>query len=83
MQKDAGLSSLHKSLLFSEQASYDGIFLWKITEVGRKLQDSVTGRTVSLYSPGKAQDGDVCSQTPTLQNPPISPELCSCQQEHL
>ncbi|NXP39673.1 TRAF2 factor, partial [Leiothrix lutea] len=50
-QKDVGLSSLHKSLLFSEQASYDGIFLWKITEVGRKLQDSVTGRTVSLYSP--------------------------------
>nr|XP_041575562.1 TNF receptor-associated factor 1 isoform X3 [Taeniopygia guttata] len=50
-QKDAGLSSLHKSLLFSEQASYDGIFLWKITEVARKLQDSVTGRTVSLYSP--------------------------------
>ncbi|NXN25294.1 TRAF2 factor, partial [Nycticryphes semicollaris] len=51
MQKDAGLSSLHKTLLFSEQASYDGVFLWKITDVGRKLQDSVTGRTVSLYSP--------------------------------
>ncbi|XP_075573086.1 TNF receptor-associated factor 1 [Pelecanus crispus] len=50
-QKDAGLSSLHKSLLFSEQASYDGVFLWKITDVGRKLQDSVTGRAVSLYSP--------------------------------
>ncbi|NXX46754.1 TRAF2 factor, partial [Tricholaema leucomelas] len=50
-QKDAGLSTLHKTLLFSEQASYDGIFLWKITDVGRKLQDSVTGRTVSLYSP--------------------------------
>uniref|UniRef100_A0A8C0UM37 TNF receptor-associated factor n=1 Tax=Cyanistes caeruleus TaxID=156563 RepID=A0A8C0UM37_CYACU len=50
-QKDAGLSSLHKSLVFSEQASYDGIFLWKITDVGRKLQDSVTGRTVSFYSP--------------------------------
>ncbi|NWU97049.1 TRAF2 factor, partial [Upupa epops] len=51
MQKDAGLSSLHKCLLFSEQTSYDGVFLWKITDVGRKLQDSVTGRTVSLYSP--------------------------------
>ncbi|NWX90495.1 TRAF2 factor, partial [Nothoprocta ornata] len=50
-QKDAGLSTLHKNLLFSEQASYDGVFLWKITDVGRKLQDSVTGRTVSLYSP--------------------------------
>ncbi|NXG53481.1 TRAF2 factor, partial [Psilopogon haemacephalus] len=50
-QKDASLSTLHKSLLFCEQASYDGVFLWKITDVGRKLQDSVTGRTVSLYSP--------------------------------
>ncbi|NXG77874.1 TRAF2 factor, partial [Baryphthengus martii] len=50
-QKDAGLSSLHKTLLFSEQASYDGVFLWKITDVGRKLQDSVTGKTASLYSP--------------------------------
>ncbi|KAK2515029.1 hypothetical protein Q9233_014641 [Columba guinea] len=50
-QKDTGLSNLHKSLLFSEQASYDGVFLWKITDVGRKLQDSVTGRAVSLYSP--------------------------------
>ncbi|NXU50806.1 TRAF2 factor, partial [Turnix velox] len=50
-QKDVGLSSLHKTLVFSEQASYDGVFLWKITDVGRKLQDSVTGRTVSLYSP--------------------------------
>ncbi|NXT76903.1 TRAF2 factor, partial [Zapornia atra] len=50
-QKDAGLSSLHKTLVSSEQASYDGVFLWKITEVGRKLQDSVTGRAVGLYSP--------------------------------
>ncbi|NXJ04891.1 TRAF2 factor, partial [Odontophorus gujanensis] len=50
-QKDAGLSRLHKNLLFSEQASYDGVFLWKITDVSRKLQDSVTGRAVSLYSP--------------------------------
>uniref|UniRef100_A0A8C2Y9Q4 TNF receptor-associated factor 1 n=1 Tax=Coturnix japonica TaxID=93934 RepID=A0A8C2Y9Q4_COTJA len=50
-QKDAGLSRLHKSLVFSEQTSYDGVFLWKITDVSQKLQDSVTGRAVSLYSP--------------------------------
>ncbi|KYO23444.1 TNF receptor-associated factor 1 isoform A [Alligator mississippiensis] len=50
-QKDAGLSRLHKSLQCSEQASYDGVFLWKIMDVSRKLQDSVTGRTISLYSP--------------------------------
>ncbi|RLV93910.1 hypothetical protein DV515_00013340, partial [Chloebia gouldiae] len=67
-QKDAGLSSLHKSLLFSEQASYDGIFLWKITEVARKLQDSVTGRTVSLYSP--AQLPAVDASLPALSSVP-------------
>uniref|UniRef100_A0A8C8VF47 TNF receptor-associated factor n=1 Tax=Pelusios castaneus TaxID=367368 RepID=A0A8C8VF47_9SAUR len=50
-QKDAGLSKLHKSLQSFEQASYDGVFLWKITDVSRKFHDSVTGRAVSLYSP--------------------------------
>lgn len=76
-QKDAGLSSLHKSLLFSEQASYDGVFLWKITDVGRKLQDSVTGRTVSLYSPGKTRYiiGVLAKPSP-LENQPISLERC-------
>ncbi|NWH31258.1 TRAF1 factor, partial [Chloropsis hardwickii] len=68
-QKDAGLSSLHKSLLFSEQAPPDGISPPKITDVGRKLQDSPPGRTPPLYSPGKAQDGDVCL-TPPLNGPP-------------
>ncbi|XP_067397896.1 TNF receptor-associated factor 1 [Emydura macquarii macquarii] len=50
-QKDASLSKLHKSLQSFEQASYDGVFLWKITDVSRKYHDSVTGRAVSLYSP--------------------------------
>ncbi|XP_073171071.1 TNF receptor-associated factor 1 isoform X5 [Lepidochelys kempii] len=50
-QKDAGLSKLHKRLQSFEQASYDGVFLWKITDVSRKYHDSVTGRVVSLFSP--------------------------------
>ncbi|XP_026513088.1 TNF receptor-associated factor 1 isoform X1 [Terrapene carolina triunguis] len=50
-QKDAGLSKLHKRLQSFEQASYDGVFLWKITDVNRKYHDSVTGRVVSLFSP--------------------------------
>ncbi|XP_039361930.1 TNF receptor-associated factor 1 isoform X8 [Mauremys reevesii] len=50
-QKDAGLSKLHKRLQSFEQASYDGVFLWKITDVNRKYHDSVTGRGVSLFSP--------------------------------
>ncbi|XP_075761593.1 TNF receptor-associated factor 1 isoform X2 [Pelodiscus sinensis] len=50
-QKDAGLSKLHTRLQSFEQASYDGVFLWKITDVSRKYHDSVTGRVISLYSP--------------------------------
>uniref|UniRef100_A0A8C0G245 TNF receptor-associated factor n=1 Tax=Chelonoidis abingdonii TaxID=106734 RepID=A0A8C0G245_CHEAB len=50
-QKDAGLSKLHKRLQSFEQASYDGVFLWKITDVNRKYHESVTGRVVSLFSP--------------------------------
>ncbi|KAM7144106.1 TNF receptor-associated factor 1 isoform 1-T1 [Macrochelys suwanniensis] len=50
-QKDAGLSKLHKRLQSFEQASYDGVFLWKIADVSRKYHDSVTGRVISLFSP--------------------------------
>ncbi|XP_013417979.1 TNF receptor-associated factor 2 [Lingula anatina] len=34
-----------------ESASYNGVFLWKITEVSRKRHDAVSGRVSSLYSP--------------------------------
>ncbi|CAB3985561.1 TNF receptor-associated factor 3-like [Paramuricea clavata] len=34
-----------------ETTSYDGIFFWKIDDFGRRLQDAVAGRCLSIYSP--------------------------------
>uniref|UniRef100_A0A8C6QPF2 TNF receptor-associated factor n=1 Tax=Nannospalax galili TaxID=1026970 RepID=A0A8C6QPF2_NANGA len=50
-QKDQALGKLEQSLRLMEEASFDGTFLWKITNVTRRCHESVCGRTVSLFSP--------------------------------
>ena len=34
-----------------ETISYDGVFIWKIDDFGRRHQDAVSGRCLSSYSP--------------------------------
>lgn len=51
-QKDQVLGKLEHSLRLMEEASFDGTFLWKITNVTKRCHESVCGRTVSLFSPG-------------------------------
>lgn len=50
-QKDQALGKLEQSLRLVEEASYDGSFLWKITNVARRCHESACGRTASLFSP--------------------------------
>ncbi|XP_045696232.1 TNF receptor-associated factor 1 [Phyllostomus hastatus] len=50
-QKDQALDKLEQSLRLMEEASFDGTFLWKITNVTRRCRESACGRTVSLFSP--------------------------------
>ncbi|KAM8802882.1 TNF receptor-associated factor 1 [Rhynchonycteris naso] len=50
-QKDQALGKLEQNLRLMEEASFDGTFLWKITNVTRRCQESACGRTVSLFSP--------------------------------
>ncbi|XP_075416534.1 TNF receptor-associated factor 1 [Tenrec ecaudatus] len=50
-QKDQALGKLEQSLHLMEEASFDGTFLWKITNVTRRCHESACGRTVSLFSP--------------------------------
>ncbi|XP_037653893.1 TNF receptor-associated factor 1 [Choloepus didactylus] len=50
-QKDQALGKLEQSLRLLEEASFDGTFLWKITNVTRRCHESACGRTVSLFSP--------------------------------
>lgn len=56
-QKDQALSKLEQSLRLMEEASFDGTFLWKITNVTRRCHESACGRTVSLFSPGNTSLG--------------------------
>ncbi|XP_037348290.1 TNF receptor-associated factor 1 [Talpa occidentalis] len=50
-QKDEALDKLEQSLRLMEEATFDGTFLWKITNVTRRCHESACGRTVSLFSP--------------------------------
>lgn len=50
-QKDQALGKLEQNLRLMEEASFDGTFLWKITNVTRRCHESACGRTVSLFSP--------------------------------
>lgn len=61
-QKDQALGKLEQSLRLMEEASFDGTFLWKITNVTRRCHESACGRTVSLFSPGNTSPG---AQRPT------------------
>uniref|UniRef100_A0A4X2LIE0 TNF receptor-associated factor BIRC3 binding domain-containing protein n=1 Tax=Vombatus ursinus TaxID=29139 RepID=A0A4X2LIE0_VOMUR len=51
-QKDLALTKLEQSLHLLEEASYDGVYLWKITNFTRRCHESACGRMVSLFSPG-------------------------------
>ncbi|XP_004615690.1 TNF receptor-associated factor 1 isoform X1 [Sorex araneus] len=50
-QKDQALGKVEQGLRLMEEASFDGTFLWKITNVARRCQESASGRTISLFSP--------------------------------
>nr|XP_023400765.1 TNF receptor-associated factor 1 isoform X3 [Loxodonta africana] len=50
-QKDQALGKLEQSLHLMEEASFDGTFLWKITNVTRRCHESACGKTISLFSP--------------------------------
>lgn len=56
-QKDQALGKLEQSLRLMEEASFNGTFLWKITNVTRRCHESACGRTVSLFSPGNTSPG--------------------------
>ncbi|XP_015743365.1 TNF receptor-associated factor 2 isoform X1 [Python bivittatus] len=49
--KDLALAEMEHAIQEMEAASYDGIFIWKITDFARKRQEAVTGRSPAIFSP--------------------------------
>ncbi|XP_022625709.1 TNF receptor-associated factor 2-like isoform X2 [Seriola dumerili] len=49
--RDLQLSETEQLLQELQFCTYDGIFVWKITEFSRRRQDAVAGRTPAMFSP--------------------------------
>ena len=45
------LSDIEEHVQQQQVSTYNGILLWKISDLARKKNDAVTGREVSIYSP--------------------------------
>ncbi|CAH2316674.1 TNF receptor-associated factor 2 [Pelobates cultripes] len=49
--KDVQINELSLRLQALEQATYDGVFVWRITNLTQRCQDAINGQSTSLYSP--------------------------------
>ncbi|KAG8141907.1 hypothetical protein E2320_006569 [Naja naja] len=49
--KDLALAEMEHAMQEMEAASYDGIFIWKISDFARKRQEAVAGRSPAIFSP--------------------------------
>lgn len=46
------MADLEQKVSELEVSTYDGVFIWKISDFARKRQEAVAGRTPAIFSPG-------------------------------
>lgn len=46
------MADLEQKVSELEASTYDGVFIWKISDFARKRQEAVAGRTPAIFSPG-------------------------------
>lgn len=46
------MAEMEEKIRNLEASTYDGVFIWKITEFARKRQEAITGRSPAIFSPG-------------------------------
>ncbi|XP_054440748.1 TNF receptor-associated factor 2 [Pteronotus mesoamericanus] len=49
--KDLAVADLEKKVHEMEASTFDGVFVWKISDFARKRQEAVAGRTPAIFSP--------------------------------
>ncbi|KAF4016921.1 hypothetical protein G4228_007672 [Cervus hanglu yarkandensis] len=49
--KDLAMADLEQKVLEMEASTFDGVFIWKISDFSRKRQEAVAGRTPAIFSP--------------------------------
>lgn len=50
--KDLALAEMERTIQEMEASSFDGVFIWKITDIARKRQEAISGRSPAIFSPG-------------------------------
>lgn len=61
--RDLQLSETEQMVRELQFCTYDGIFVWKISDFSRRRQEAVAGRTPAMFSPGKMKDDPHLSST--------------------
>lgn len=51
--RDLQLSETEQQVRELQSCTYDGIFVWKISEFSRRRQEAVGGRMPAMFSPGE------------------------------
>lgn len=54
--RDLQLSETEQMVQELQFCTYDGIFVWKISDFSRRRQEAVAGRSPAMFSPGKMKD---------------------------
>ncbi|NXT19683.1 TRAF2 factor, partial [Syrrhaptes paradoxus] len=49
--KDLAMAEMEEKIRNMEASTYDGVFIWKITDFARKRQEAITGRSPAIFSP--------------------------------
>ncbi|XP_057355249.1 TNF receptor-associated factor 2 isoform X2 [Manis pentadactyla] len=49
--KDLAMADLEQKVHDMEASTFDGVFIWKISDFARKRQEAVAGRTPAIFSP--------------------------------
>lgn len=61
------MADLEQKVHEMEASTFDGVFVWKISDFARKRQEAVAGRTPAIFSPGA-----VWNLCPDVPHPPLS-----------
>lgn len=66
--KDLAMADLEQKVQEMEASTFDGVFIWKISDFARKRQEAVAGRTPAIFSPGAALG--LVPRLPSWASPP-------------
>lgn len=50
--RDLSIVEMEAKMREMSAATYDGVFVWKISDFSKKRQDAVAGRAPAMFSPG-------------------------------